>query len=216
MAKHKKKAKEKEKAEKKEQNQEQPHQETSATETNEAPAAAKAEAAASEMKNEVEQLKERLNEAEDKFVRSRADLENYRKRAQRETAEARQAAKVGTVEQFLPVFDHFQMAMHHVGENSDFETLKQGMDMILNEFSRTFETLGVKQIDATGQKFDPNIHEAMAQEPSSEIPAGQVLRQWKCGYRLGERLLRPATVVVSSGPEDESQSQGEEDQETKA
>ncbi|MFO7820796.1 MAG: nucleotide exchange factor GrpE [Lentisphaeria bacterium] len=172
-----------------------------------------AEEAVSEAENELEGLKKRLNDAEDKFVRSRAELENYRKRAQRETAEMREYSKVNTVEQFLPVFDHFQMAMMHVGENSDFETLKQGMDMILAEFRRTFDALGVEEVEAEGEKFDPNVHEAMSQEPSDEVPAGHVIRQWKCGYRMGERLLRPATVVVSCGPQEESKAENENDTE---
>ncbi len=98
------------------------------------------------------------------------------------------------------MFDHFQMAMDHVQENPDFETLKQGMDMILGEFRRTFEALGVQRVDAENSEFDPNEHEAVSHEPSQEVPSGHVLRQWKCGYRMGDRLLRPATVIVSSGP----------------
>ena len=86
------------------------------------------------------------------------------------------------------------------------------MDMILNEFSRTFESLGVERVNAEGRPFDPNEHEAMAQEPSDEIPEGHVLRQWKCGYRMGERLLRPATVVVSSGPAEEKDPEQNKDQ----
>jgi len=183
-----------------------------------AEAGKKKDETAAKAEDELDRLKQELNEAQDRFIRSKADLENYRKRVQREMTETREYAKLNTVEQFLPVFDHFQMAMMHVGENSDVKTLKQGMDMILNEFSRTFEALGVKQVDAEGQKFDPNVHEAMAQEPSDEIPEGHVKRQWKCGYRLGERLLRPATVVVSSGPADqknETHKEKEEEEENK-
>lgn len=170
------------------------------------------EAAEETPRDELEKLKNDLQEAEDKFVRSKADLDNYRKRVQKEAAEIRQYTRLSTVEQFLPVFDHFQMAMQHVGENPDVETLKQGMDMILNEFSRTFESLGVERVNAEGRPFDPNEHEAMAQEPSDEIPEGHVLRQWKCGYRMGERLLRPATVVVSSGPAEEKDPEQNKDQ----
>jgi len=152
-----------------------------------------------------EELAAAMAEANDRYLRAKAELENYRKRVQREFAEIREYSKHSVIEEFLPVFDHFQMAMGHVGENADLATLKQGMDMILGEFRRTLENLGVEPIDAVAQPFDPNQHEAIAQEASEQVPEGHVLRQWKCGYRIGERLLRPATVVVSSGPAAEMQ-----------
>lgn len=154
----------------------------------------------------VEDLQKKLTEAQEKYVRAKAELDNYKKRMQKEFAEVRIYTKANTIEQFLSVFDHFQMAMDHMGETPDVQTLKQGMDMIYNELGNTFQNLGVKKIDAEGSNFDPAEHEAMAEEHSDEIPAGKVLRQWKCGYRLGERLIRPATVVVSKGPEKETSS----------
>ncbi len=165
-----------------------------------------------QLDEQLKKLEEQLRESGEKYMRLRAELDNYRKRMQREAGEIREYAKASTIEEFLSVFDHFQMAMDHVGQASDIATLKQGMQMILGEFRKTFESLGVKPVDATGQVFDPEQHDAVAQEPSSEVEAGRVLRQWKCGYRLGERLLRPATVIVSSGPPQAAASeQGEED-----
>ena len=157
----------------------------------------------------IEDLQQKLTEAEEKYVRAKAELDNYKKRMQKEFAEVRTYTKANTIEQFLSVFDHFQMAMDHMGETPDIQTLKQGMDMIYNELGNTFQNLGVKKIDAEGVDFDPAEHEAMAEEHSDDVPAGKVLRQWKCGYRLGERLIRPATVVVSKGPEEEPSSEEE-------
>ncbi|MCF7854877.1 MAG: nucleotide exchange factor GrpE [Candidatus Pacebacteria bacterium] len=151
-----------------------------------------------------DELQKMLDETNEKYVRAKAELENYRKRVQREFGEIRDYTKANTVQEFFSVFDHFQMAMNHVGENPDVETLKQGMDMILTEFRRTFEALGVQPVDAEGKDFDPNEHEAVSHESSDTVPEGKVLRQWKCGYRMGDRLLRPATVIVSSGPEEEN------------
>ncbi len=144
-------------------------------------------------------LERQLQELNDKYMRTKAELENYRKRMQRDAAEIREYAKASTIEEFLSVFDHFQMALDHVDQTPDFETLKQGMKMILGEFHKTFDALGVEQVNAKGQKFNPAEHDAVAQEPSDTVPREQVIRQWKCGYRLGNRLLRPAAVVVSSG-----------------
>ena len=150
---------------------------------------------------EMEELRRDLQEANDRFARARAEIDNYRKRTQREFADIRTATKAGTIEEFLTVLDHFQMAMNHAENSGDTATLKQGMDMILKEFQRAFQNLGVEQIPAEGQHFDPALHHAVAEEPNEEAPAGTVVREWKPGYRLGERLIRPASVVVSKGPE---------------
>ena len=145
-------------------------------------------------------LRRQLAEANDRYLRSRADLDNFRKRAQRDLAEMRESTKAAAVEEFLPVFDHFNMAVAHLHDNPDLGTLKQGMEMILAEFKRTLEALGVEQVNAAGAPFDPTAHEAISEEASATVPRGHVVRQWKSGYRLGTRLLRPASVVVSSGP----------------
>ena len=157
----------------------------------------------------IERLKAQLKEEQDKYLRAKAELDNFRRRAQKDIASARDTAKSLTVEEFLPVFDHFQMAMDHTEQNPDFETLQQGMQMILNEFKRAFESLGIHPIHAQGKPFDPQRHEAVAQEPSHEVDEGYVIRQWKPGYVMGERLLRPATVVVSSGEPEEEEKEGE-------
>ena len=74
--------------------------------------------------------------------------------------------------------------------------------MILNEFQKAFDNLGVKRIDAVGQDFNPNLHEAVGREPTSEMEEGKVLRQWKAGFEMNGKLLRPATVVVAAAPPD--------------
>lgn len=169
---------------------------------------------------EMEGMRRELQEANDRYARARAEIDNYRKRTQREFADIRAATKAGTIEEFLTVFDHFQMAMNHAENSDDEATLKQGMDLILKEFERSFQNLGVEQIPAEGHPFDPALHHAVAEEPNDEVPAGAVVREWKPGYRLGERLIRPASVVVSKGPEthqaveddnDDSQNSGGDD-----
>ena len=166
-------------------------------------AVAEDEDAASEAESKpasLAELQEALAEAEAKYLRAKADRENHRKRMQRELTEARQYVKAYTVQEFLAVFDSFQMALAHADDSAEFETLKQGLQMIDTEFKRTLENLGAARVEAAGKTFDPNEHEAISQEPSEDVPEGGVIRQWKCGFRLGERLLRPAAVVVSSGP----------------
>ena len=149
---------------------------------------------------ELAALRQELSEANDKFLRARAELENYRRRMQREHEQVRYTAKAAAVEGFLPVLDHFHMALGHAAGDSDVEALRHGMDLIMAEFEKALAAVGVERFEAAGQEFDPTQHEALAQQFSDDVPAGHVLQQWKCGYRLGERLLRPATVVVSGGP----------------
>jgi len=143
---------------------------------------------------------ELIAELNDKYLRLRADFDNYRKRMAREADETRERSKIIVVTDFLPVYDFFMMAMQHSEKTDDIAALKQGMNMILNEFKKAFDGLGVKEINAVGKEFDPKFHEAMKTENSDDVPEGTVIAQWKAGYIIGDRLIRPATVVVSAGP----------------
>lgn len=147
---------------------------------------------------------ELLAEETDKLLRLRADFDNYRKRMARETDEIRERSKMIVVSDFLPVYDFFRMAMDHASQTDDINALKQGMQMIMNEFTRAFDELGVKEIDAIGKVFDPKLHEAVKTEASENVPDGTIISQWKVGYTMGDRLVRPSVVVVSSGPAEDS------------
>jgi molecular chaperone GrpE len=148
----------------------------------------------------VKALEAELAEANDRLLRARAEFDNYRKRVQRDMADLRAAAQIGTIEELLPVLDHFNMAMAAANTSDDLETLRQGMNMIQTEFERRLESLGVNAFETNGQPFDPKVHEAMSTEASADVPADHIVSTWKPGYMFGDRLLRPAAVVVSSGP----------------
>ena len=148
---------------------------------------------------------ELLAQANDRYLRARADFENYRKRMGREFGKIRESARQQTIAEFLNVFDMFLLAVDHADQATDLESLKQGLNMILSEFQRTFENLGVKRMETIGQDFDPNIHEATSQEPSDTIPEGKIIREWKAGFLLNSKLLRTANVVVSSGKQKEEE-----------
>jgi molecular chaperone GrpE len=92
------------------------------------------------------------------------------------------------------------MAVKAAESSDNMDAIRQGLEMILGEYGKALEELGVQKFDAVGQAFDPDLHEAMARETSDEVEEGNVIKQWSCGYKMGERLLRPAMVVVSSGP----------------
>jgi len=142
-------------------------------------------------------VQQQLTDLNDRLLRSRAELENYRKRVQRDAAEREDLVKAAAVQEFLGVYDHLVLAAAHVDQTPDVQAVKQGLGMILGEFERALERIGIKRIDAMGEVFDPNRHEALAQLPAADVPEGQVVEQWKCGFVLGEKLLRPVGVVVS-------------------
>lgn len=145
-------------------------------------------------------LEKALLEMEDKRLRLLAEMENQRKRAAKDMEAVRYNTMTDTLHPFFQVFDHFAMAVAATETTTNMQTLLEGMKMIRMEFDRAFSDLGIERIDATGKDFDPNTQEAMSQEASDTVPAGKVIRQWSYGYKLGDRLLKPATVVVSSGP----------------
>ena len=149
----------------------------------------------------VEELEKKLAEAEKQRLLALAEMDNQRKRFARELEALRYRVTQDTLFPFLQVMDHFSMAVKAAeapGANAD--AILKGMEMIANEFDHAFTDLGVEKIDAAGKPFDPNFHEAVAEEPSDTVPAGTVIRQWSMGCKMGSRLLKPAMVVVSSGP----------------
>lgn len=139
-------------------------------------------------------------ELEDKYLRCRAEFDNYRKRMAREFSEVRDQTRRMTVTDFLTVHDYFAMGMASIDTAPNMEILKQGMTMIWAEFQKVLDGLGVKEVDSVGKPFDAKIHEAMSQEASDTVPEGIVLREYKKAFMLGDKLLRPAVVIVSSGP----------------
>jgi molecular chaperone GrpE len=160
---------------------------------------ASAEESQAEERNPVDELESKLKESEEKYLRLQAEFQNYRKRTAKDISLARGMGVTDTVVPFLQVFDHFFMAVTAAEKADNVKAIQQGMEMILAEFNKALEDLGIVKIDATGKDFDPNLHEAVGHEPSNDVPEGKILKQWTCGYKMGERLLRPANVVVSSG-----------------
>lgn len=161
--------------------------------------------APAEVEQQGEELKAARDEARknwDLYLRSQADLENYRKRVQREKQEMARFANEGLLRELLPVVDNLQRAVDHAREEQAESTaLLEGVEMTLNQFARTLEKFGVTPVEAVGRPFDPDCHEAMGQVVSEELPPNTVAQELQKGYRLHDRLLRPALVMVSKAPE---------------
>jgi molecular chaperone GrpE len=139
----------------------------------------------------------------DLYLRARAELENYRRRATRERQEAVRYAHQSVVEKLLPVLDSLEKAIEASRENSGstLTSLQEGVTLVQTQLKSILAEVGLQEIDASGQAFDPNLHEAVAHHESAEVADGQVLHQVRKGYKLHDRLVRPATVVVAKAPD---------------
>lgn len=147
-----------------------------------------------------EGLQADLDRFRDLALRSQADFENYKKRSAREKEEAIKYANSTLLEKLVAIVDNFELGLEAARAEGEKSPVFSGMSMVLKQLMDFLADSGLQPIDATGQKFDPNLHEAIAHEPSEEFPEGVVVRQTRRGYRLKDRLLRPSSVVVSSGP----------------
>lgn len=137
----------------------------------------------------------------DRLLRTQADWDNYRKRAIREKEEAVKYAAESVMERLLPILDSFEMGMQAAKTASDAAAIAQGMQMIYSQFQNLLKDVGVETIDAVGHPFDPHRHEALGHRESAEHEEGVVVDQMRKGYKLKDRLLRPASVFVAKKAE---------------
>lgn len=145
-------------------------------------------------------LVEELQKATDRALRAQAELENYRKRVQREMEDLRRYATLPLLEDLLVVVDNLQRALEVAQDQQGAEGLREGVALVAQQLDAILKQHDCELIDAVGQPFDPHWHEAVAQEPSEQYPAGVVSRVTRTGYRLHDRVVRPAQVFVSTGP----------------
>ena len=140
-----------------------------------------------------------LDRFRDLAARSQADFENYKKRASREKEEAIKYANSALLQQLVSILDNFELGLAAAKTQAQESPIYSGMVLVQKQLNDLLAENGLEPIEAEGKKFDPNLHEAIGHEPS-ESREGTVIRQARRGYRLKDRLLRPARVVVSSGP----------------
>jgi len=136
----------------------------------------------------------------DLALRSQADFENYKKRCAREKEEAIKYANSSLLERLVGVIDNFELGLAAAKEQGAHSPIYSGMVLVQKQLSDLLTDNGLQAIEAEGKTFDPNMHEAVSYEPSDQFSEGTVVRQIRRGYRYKDRLLRPAKVVVSSGP----------------
>jgi molecular chaperone GrpE len=136
----------------------------------------------------------------DQLLRMAADFDNFRKRSRRELVDAERRAREDFLRDLLPVFDNLERATAHAETATDVRSLADGVNMVLRQFLDTLSKLGVERVQTQGVPFDPTQHEAIQHLESAEQPPGTVLHEVQAGYRAGDRLVRPAMVVVAKAP----------------
>lgn len=139
----------------------------------------------------------------DRYMRAVADMENFRKRTAREKDELRQFAAAGVVEDIIPVLDNLSLGVAAAKQQTDVKAVVDGVGLVLEQFKTTLTKHGLKEINPQGQAFDPNLHDCISHQPSATVAEEKVSQVIRLGYSLNGRLLRPASVVVSSGPSKE-------------
>lgn len=166
--------------------------------------------------HKLEDAEKRAVENYDKYVRAVADLDNYRKRAVREKADAIKYGNENLLKDILPLMDNMDRALEHACNSDDFEAFKKGLRMLRDQLLCCLQKHGVEQIDTAGKDFDPNVHEAMLQVQSDKHEDSQVVGEFEKGYLLSGRLLRPAKVSVckrSKGDQQDCQTTTEDGKE---
>ena len=146
------------------------------------------------------ELEDQLRQTEERVLRTAADAENFKKRLQREKEEQTRYANEALMRELLPVIDNLERALEHSASVPNQEGLLEGLKMTLKGFADALARFGCTPLETIGKIFDPNFHEAVSQEESSEVEPNTVLRELQKGYLLKERLLRPAMVIVARPP----------------
>ncbi|WP_305044984.1 nucleotide exchange factor GrpE [Geoalkalibacter sp.] len=149
----------------------------------------------------LDECREEARRNHDLYLRAAADLDNFRKRAQREREDLAKFANERILREVLPVIDNLERALEHARQEAgDVRTLREGVEMTLGQFVKVLEKFGVTPVSSLGEVFDPARHEAMGQIESAEQPPNTVAQELQKGYLLHERLLRPALVMVTRAP----------------
>lgn len=147
----------------------------------------------------------------DRWIRTQAELENYRKRTQKEAQQNRRYQALPLARDLLPALDNLQRAIEAAETSRQIDELLEGIRMVSRQFDEILSRHAVEPIEAVDQPFDPNFHEAVQHVPSAEQPPMTVVQELERGYRLHDRVVRPSRVIVSSGPPQEKQESSQEE-----
>ncbi len=153
--------------------------------------------AASTAEEKVALLENERKEMRERMLRIAAEFENYKKRVRREQSENESRSREAVLKDMLEVIDNLERAMAAIGESADVKGLQQGVQLVLRQFQAKLERYDVRPLEAKGQAFDPRVHDAISRVPTADSAPGTIISELQRGYRIGDRLLRPAAVVVA-------------------
>lgn len=145
----------------------------------------------------LEAAKAEAQKSRDQLLRLAADFDNYKKRSRREIADAVKISREDLLRDLLPVFDNLERASAHAGTTTDTKALADGISMVQRQFTDVLGKLGIERVASAGQPFDPAVHEAVQHLETDEFAPGVVAMELQAGYRMADRVLRPALVVVA-------------------
>ena len=150
------------------------------------------------LEKELQETKDELDEQKDKFIRLQAETDNFRKRLSREKEEFSQYANERLFKGLIPIFDNFERALED--PSNEIKSLKEGLDMTLKQFSTFLEKENIEPIKAIGEKFNPELHEALTSEESNDHEEDTIISQFVKGYKINNRVLRPSQVIIAKKP----------------
>ena len=152
----------------------------------------------------LEKAEKEAAEMKARWLRSVADMENYRKRIAREKQDIIRSASAGVIESLLPVLDTMKLGLQAAENHPEAKDVVVGFKMVDDQLKRSLQEQGLEELVPDGEVFDPNLHECISHQPSADVDEGKVIQTIRAGYRLNNRLVRAANVIVSSGPEQSS------------
>lgn len=153
--------------------------------------------------SELEKAQAEASEMKTRYLRAVADLENYRKRIGREKQDIIRRAAANVIEELLPVLDNMKLGLQAAENHPEAKDVTIGFKMVDDQLKKTLSEQGLEELIPDGETFDPNLHECIAHQPSDDVKEDHVIQTVRAGYRLNERLIRAANVIVSSGPSKE-------------
>lgn len=158
-------------------------------------------------KDQIETLRAECETLKDKWLRAQAECANVSKRLRQQHAEALKHAGMDLARSMLPILDSLERTLASIEESAEEDPVAQGVKLIADDFLKALRSHGVEPIDAMGQPFDPRLHEALMQDHESDLRPGMVSREYQRGYRMGDRVLRPAQVAVAAEPREEEETE---------
>ncbi len=153
----------------------------------------------------ISELDEKVKQLQDSLLRKAAEFENYKRRTENDQINLLKYAAEPIIKNILIVYDDMERSINHINDNNNFDSLKKGMELVFEKFTKILNSQGVKKIDATGKPFDVNYHEALMQQPVNSVPPNTVIQVVEEGYMYKDKVIRHSKVIVSSEAEDQTQ-----------